>query len=1050
MSNLILSLISVLLVVLLSIGAAFYGGDIWVSGKAKANAAVLSNQALQIHGAAVLYKNDHGDWPASMDVLIADERYLHTAPVPPEDSYALNAPSLDIVTNAYAQGSPTENNTGIDRFNQAVMDKGFSTNLRAKLQTQIGDDPVKWERAAVAREAQARGEVTPLDYGWDENVTSEEQSYVMLSDKLSRASCVAVNVTARQSTEIPTGPIRMAGSQCYSTDTGYTFLYIFTNPEAACGVIANGSVTCAAPSGGPDGGPGPDGGTGPEPEPEVYRVPEDQISCTVSFGSWQPHTLGLDGINRYGNFPDEWFSAWSDDYENPIEHSRFNGAYLMVGGNRYTLDDPYDWGAPYWNVSYPMPSTKLGPAPVYLYLTDGTICSAENDVTYVAGFLRVDELSPSSGSPSGGYVVTATGTLFSPDTTAEIRVWGNDSVAPIAVSYVSPTQLDLLMPPSAVLSTGEVTFTNPDGQTATSYFTYEVDYYLSISNITPNPEVFTGGSAGTIRGSGFRDGNTAVLTGVDGSGNGAYNVAVPLTVVSDTEARFVTPPSPFFNKMGWATLRIDGDYGMNAQGSLQYSVQSVTGLNPSRGARDGGYPVTVTGSLLTNTTFKVNGVAAAWTSMSSDGRTGTIIMPPLAAGTVVPSAGLDVPTVASLSGYDRSGPSFKYEQLRIDPPSRVPYGTSREACLSGAGFTSTTSLAMDGNAMPITRIPSSNTLCFTYPERPLQQADSTAELVATNGPGVVSNTAILTYYYYPSGVQGYLAVRLTEARVWEYHGHKTEAECAAWSAPSKRVWVFALNQTGGYNHTQSTPILADNPSPLDPAASAKDFCVQATRAIIPPWIAATDITVNPVGGSFLGGLYGGGHFEGDPWRVGFGHPGKSSCNLNSAPYNFNGHDIENSQSIAALRITVVASTDATTHLPQWVDTYDFSRLDETFKLEAGASSAYSNNYIAYYDATVIGSSSWSWERRFAQRLSSSIRGYRLSNGTPPFGWQAPPASPACFGSQQYTYQSIWVNAQYTYSVSNTYNNSPTYCSTSNISSEVVMEVPYEVAQYTCF
>jgi len=80
MFSLIITIISIALVAALALATLYYGGDAFTSGRAKAEAAKLTNQGQQLIGAAELYYANHGHWPATLPVLVSSG-YLSSIPV---------------------------------------------------------------------------------------------------------------------------------------------------------------------------------------------------------------------------------------------------------------------------------------------------------------------------------------------------------------------------------------------------------------------------------------------------------------------------------------------------------------------------------------------------------------------------------------------------------------------------------------------------------------------------------------------------------------------------------------------------------------------------------------------------------------------------------------------------------------------------------------------------------------------------------------------------------------------------------------------------------
>lgn len=394
MPNLISIVISILLVVVLAISAAFYGGDVMVSGKSKALAATLANQAVQIHGASILYKSDHGEWPASMDVLVANEHYLRHSPIPPGESYAAVPSTVSPVPSAYADnnvaGAQLSSVRGRDYYVRAVAQGSIPQALLDKLDKQLGQKPELWERAAEARANRQPGTPSPLDFTWSESVTTDEQSYVLISDKINEQTCAAVNLAARQTSEIPDGPIRTASVQCYSTPSGYSFLYIYTNATEACSLLeSEGVPTCAEPE-----------LTG---DPEGTGDPNYPTTCEVHLDF---AAFGVDGYDI-----DHYYDTLTiQDNDDPPAAAK-TGATLNINGEEHAIAWDSSWNA--WRLPLPLPH-DMGRSWAYLTRADGSVCRVTNPPRWLEPVCQL-AITPNQGSTTTTTTATLTGCGFTPD-----------------------------------------------------------------------------------------------------------------------------------------------------------------------------------------------------------------------------------------------------------------------------------------------------------------------------------------------------------------------------------------------------------------------------------------------------------------------------------------------------------------------------------------------------------------------------------------------------------------------------------------------------------
>ena len=100
MFSLIITIISIALVAALALATLYYGGAAFNKSAATADATKLLNQSTQLRGAAELYKADTGEYPLSLDDMVA-QNYLSSIPV----AAAQPAP-VDLMGTAQAAGTP--------------------------------------------------------------------------------------------------------------------------------------------------------------------------------------------------------------------------------------------------------------------------------------------------------------------------------------------------------------------------------------------------------------------------------------------------------------------------------------------------------------------------------------------------------------------------------------------------------------------------------------------------------------------------------------------------------------------------------------------------------------------------------------------------------------------------------------------------------------------------------------------------------------------------------------------------------------------------------
>lgn len=150
----------------------------------------------------------------------------------------------------------------------------------------------------------------------------------------------------------------------------------------------------------------------------------------------------------------------------------------------------------------------------------------------------VQTVFPAAGSDAGGTAVALTGSDFMNGATVTI-----DGVLQPNVTYVSGQRLLLTTQPGAVGGPYVLEVRNPDGQSATSLFTYVDDPDPVIAAVSPAAGGTEGGEVVTLEGQNFTS-SLEVRFGADPL-TGQGGVAAPaVTLLGRTALSVVTPPHP--------------------------------------------------------------------------------------------------------------------------------------------------------------------------------------------------------------------------------------------------------------------------------------------------------------------------------------------------------------------------------------------------------------------------------------------------------------------------------------------------------------------------
>ncbi len=313
----------------------------------------------------------------------------------------------------------------------------------------------------------------------------------------------------------------------------------------------------------------------------------------------------------------------------PTSGPTFGGTAVTISGTNLTGATAVDFGTvPATNVTVVSDTSITADSPAGTGTVDVTVTtpsgtsatSPADQFTYsVVAAPTVTGLSPTSGPPSGGTLVTLTGTGFTGATAVNFG-----TTAATNVTVVSATSITADSP--AGTGVVNVTVTTPGGTSAASpadEFTYAAAAAPVVTGVSPNTGPTTGGTLVTITGTSFTG-----ATAVDFGTTAATNV----TVVNDTT---VTADSPA-GSVGTVDVTVTTPVGTSATSpadQFTYAVAAaptVTAISPTGGPTAGGTVVTITGTSFTGatavdfgTTPATNVTVVSSTSITADSPAGT-------------------------------------------------------------------------------------------------------------------------------------------------------------------------------------------------------------------------------------------------------------------------------------------------------------------------------------------------------------------------------------------------------------------------------------------
>jgi hypothetical protein len=257
-----------------------------------------------------------------------------------------------------------------------------------------------------------------------------------------------------------------------------------------------------------------------------------------------------------------------------------SGATVSIGGIAAT-NVIFDSGAQLRATTAPR---AAGTVNVVVTNPDSQSGTLANGFTYAAAAPVVTSINPTTGTTSGGTVVTVTGSGFVSGAT--VRFGGTLATN---VIFDSATQVRATTPARTSTGAVSVQVTNPNNQSGqlNNAFTYTLGT-PTVTSVVPNSGPVTGGTNVTITGNGF------VTGAVVRFGN---NNATSVTIVSPTQ---ITATTPSQTSAGAVTVQVRNSSTLIGQLTNGFTYTSgtptVTAVSPNSGTTGGGTPVTITGT----------------------------------------------------------------------------------------------------------------------------------------------------------------------------------------------------------------------------------------------------------------------------------------------------------------------------------------------------------------------------------------------------------------------------------------------------------------------
>lgn len=336
-------------------------------------------------------------------------------------------------------------------------------------------------------------------------------------------------------------------------------------------------------------------------------------------------------------------------------------------------------------------------------------------------------ISPTSGLPTGGDLVTFTGTDFTPTTTATF-----DGVAATSVTFIDSTTLTALTP-AHLPDTVNVAVSNVNGSsTLAGAYLYLPTDPPTITGVTPNSGTPAGGNTVMVTGTNFTP-TTTVTFGGTAATSVTFESLVSLTVVTPANAS---------GSVNVVVSNVNGTDTLSA-GFTYDNPPTISGVAPSTGSPVGGELVVISGADFSPaTTVSFGGVNSPSVTFVS-ATTLNAVTPMGASGMTV-----DV-SVSNPSGSDTLVGGFSYNQspmvTEILPVSGSPAGGDTVS-ITGTDFTADVNVLFGGIPSPgVTFVSSTNVLAITP-----AQAAGFVDVTVSNADG--SGTLASAFLYLPPNV----------------------------------------------------------------------------------------------------------------------------------------------------------------------------------------------------------------------------------------------------------------------------------------------------------